>query len=129
MNAIREIRAIAGHVHNRFELGQLNVQLVRENIISIHGEHPLGRDLLKTEIALPRERVEFALNDARLGEFPDDVESFIGAETVDDDNVRCPTQPFQRAADVRRFVIGQDEGCDVQCQNLQRKACGARRKA
>ena len=48
------------------------------------------------------------LDDTRLGKALHYLERFIVAETIDHDDFARPVQLPERAADIRRFVIGQN---------------------
>jgi hypothetical protein len=52
--------------------------------------------------------IELSLKDPRLRKSGNNFKRFVATETVNNDDIARPTQLFQRAPDIRRFVVRED---------------------
>ena len=66
----------------------------RQDVVGVQGKDPGRLDLLQAEIALVREGIEGALDDANVGKAARNGEGVVGAEAVHHDDLLCPAEPF-----------------------------------
>src|SRR5687768_3632561 len=115
VDAVRKLRAIARSIRVGFEVLQLGKSLARDDVISIEREHPRRADTGFTQSKLPLIAVTIkrALKHPHLRKQRCYLHRLVIAETIDDNDVARPAKPFQRAADVRRFVVRKNQWRDL----------------
>ena len=107
VNTVRKPGAIARRSFVGPQSLQFSQRFVRDYIIRIKRQHPRGRDsrLAQAKLPLIAVTIKLALKDAHVGKRRRNLERFVVAETIHNDDILRPAKPLKRAPDVRRFVI------------------------
>ena len=115
VDAVNEFRAVTGRMRIRVKVLELGYSIARHSVIGVKREQPRCLDacLAQPKLPLTPMAIKRALKDAHAGKRSGDLERRVVAETIDNDDVARPGERFQRAADIRRFVVSENQRRDL----------------
>src|SRR5688500_6412220 len=114
-DAVDKARAITTGVINWPSISSFIVVIRGIAVVLVECQHTFRVDsvFFKSKLPLVAMTVEGALNDADVRKRRRDRSRLVVTETIDDDDLAGPTQAFECACDIWRFVVRQYQRSDL----------------